>query len=92
MIFTIRGDPFDFGGVRALRAGEGLVKNSFQSVFLGLYVIPHANKCQAQMIFMDFNLSIRLRAAGPTKERIAHCGPNRFESQGNELQARQLLV
>ena len=60
MIFTIRGDPFDFGGVQALRAGEGLVKNGFQSVFLGPYGIPHANKCQAQMIFMDFNLSIRL--------------------------------
>ena len=60
MNFSLRGDPFDFGGVRALRAGEGLVKNGFQSVFLGPYGIPHANKCQAQMIFMDFNLSIRL--------------------------------
>ena len=61
MIFTIRGDPFDFGGVRALRAGEGLVKNGFQSVFLGPYGIPHAYKCQAQNIFKDSNLSIRLR-------------------------------
>ena len=49
-----------FWGVRALRAGEGLLKNGFQSAFLGPYDIPHANKCQAQMIFIDFNLSIRL--------------------------------
>ena len=63
MIFTIRGDPFDFGGVRALRAGEGLVKNGFQSVFLGPYGIPHAYKCQAQNIFKDSNLSIRLKVA-----------------------------
>ena len=60
MIFTIRGDPFDFWGVRALRAGEGLVKNSFQSDFLGPYGIPHAYKCQAQHIFKDSNLSLRL--------------------------------
>ena len=60
MIFTIRGDPFDFGGVCALRAGEGFVKNCFQSFFLGPYGIPHAYKCQAQNLFKNFNLSIRL--------------------------------
>ena len=58
--FTIRGDPFDFEGVQALRAGEGLVKNSFQNVFLGPYGIPHAYKCQAQQNVKGFNLSIRL--------------------------------
>ena len=61
--FTIRGDPFDFGGFRALRAGEGLFKNGFQSVFLGPYGIPHAYKCQARNIFKDYNLSIRLSGA-----------------------------
>ena len=65
MKVTIRGDPFDFGGAERYAQGKELVKNGFQSVFLGPYGIPHANKCQAQMIFMDFNLSIRLSGAPP---------------------------
>ena len=36
--------------VRALRQGEGLIKNGFQSDFLGPYDIPHAYKCQAKKI------------------------------------------
>ena len=55
-----KGDLFDFGGVQALRAGEGLVKNGFQIVFLWPYGSPHTYKCQTQKIFKDFNLSIRL--------------------------------
>ena len=54
------------GGVRALRAWEGLVKNSFQSLFLGPYGNPHAYKCQGRNIFKDFNLSIRLSV-------LVHC-------------------
>ena len=33
---------------RALRQGLGLIKNVFQSDFLGPYDIPHVYKCQAK--------------------------------------------
>ena len=45
-------------------ARKGLVKNSFQSVFLGPYAIPHAYQCQAGNIFKNLNLSIRLSVSG----------------------------
>ena len=35
-------------------------QNGFLRVFLRPYGIPHAYKCQAQNIFKDLNLSIRL--------------------------------
>ena len=37
--------------VRALRQGEGQIKNGFQSDFLGPYDIPHGNKSQAKLNF-----------------------------------------
>jgi hypothetical protein len=40
----------DLGGVRMLPQGDGLVKNRFQSVFLGPYGIPHPYKYQAKKI------------------------------------------
>ena len=49
----VRGDPFNLGGVWALPQGDGLVKNGFQSVFLGPYGIPHPYKCQAKK-FLHF--------------------------------------
>ena len=37
-------------------------QNGFLRVFLRPYGIPHAYKCQAQNIFKDLNLSIRLNS------------------------------
>ena len=41
---------FPIIAARALRQGEGRVKNGFQSDFLGPYDIPHGYKCQAKKI------------------------------------------
>ena len=49
----------------------------FSNVFLGPYGIPRANKCLAEMIFMDFNLSIRLTVPGS-------CRGRRWRGRGQE--------
>ena len=71
-IFTlVRGDPFDLGGVWALPQGDGLVKNRFQSVFLGPYGIPHPYKYQAKKC-LHFSFLATAILFGPLAVCFAH--------------------